>query len=148
MDPKLLFWTGALVNMWLIVAISYLGIAKVRAGDEDGHQKRMLAAGGLVFLFVMAYGLKLVFLGREDLGQWEQWAVTLLRIHELFIFGMIAGGVRAIMLITKVRKLEAQTPDDPSIQVLRSTHAKTGKFTFASCVGGAVTASGVLFSMF
>jgi uncharacterized membrane protein YozB (DUF420 family) len=148
MDPKLLFWTGALVNMWLIVAIACSGIAKVRSGDEGCHQRRMLSAGSLVVLFVLAYGLKLLFLGREDLDQWQEWAVILLRIHEVFVFGMIVGGTRAASLMCKVRKLEAQTPEDGAIQVLRVTHGKTGKFTFVSCLGAAITASGVLLSMF
>ncbi len=148
MDPKLLFWTGALVNMWLIVAIACSGIAKVRAGDEGSHQRRMILAGSLVALFVLAYGLKLFFLGREDLDQWQNWSVILLRIHEAFVLAMILGGARAATLAFKVRKIEAQSPEDASIQVLRATHGKTGKFTFVSSLGGAITATGVLLGMY
>lgn len=148
MDPNLLFWTGALVNIWLIVAIACSGIAKVRAGDEASHQKRMVFAGGLVVLFVLAYGGKLWFLGREDLDPWQAWSVILLRIHEAFVLAMIVGGARAATLAFKVKGFEKKTPQDAQCQVLRAAHRKAGKFTFVSSLGGAITATGVLLGMY
>jgi uncharacterized membrane protein YozB (DUF420 family) len=147
MDPKLLFWTGALANMWLIVAIACSGIAKVRSGDEVAHQRRMLTAASLVVLFVVAYAIKLIFLGREDLDQWQSWSVTLLRVHEFFVLCMIVGGVCAGYFIRKVRQLEVHSPEEISIQVSRVAHAKAGKFTFLSVLGAAITATGVWVSM-
>lgn len=152
MDPKLLFWTGALANMWLIVAIACSGIAKIRAGDEVTHQRRMLTAASLVVFFVVSYAFKLIFLGREDLDLWQSWSVTLLRIHELFVLCMIVGGVCAGYFIRKVRQLEAhsleaRSVEESSIQVSRVAHAKAGKFTFLSALGAAITATGVWASM-
>jgi len=149
MDPKLLFWTAALVNMWAVVGVAVAGIARAYGGDEEGHRRRMLCAAGLVGLFVLAYAIKLIVLGREDLDVWQPWAVNLLRIHELFIFIMLVAGGRAGYLAWTFRKLEAIANFDAGrCRELRGRHRHAGTIAFAGAFFGAVTASGMLIGMF
>ena len=70
MDLKVLYWTGALLNMGVIVALAWSAIGCARAGDLLSHRRRMLCASLLVVLFVGSYVLKVAYLGREDLGVW------------------------------------------------------------------------------
>ncbi len=146
MDPKLLYWTGALINMWAVAALALAGVARIRARDVAGHHRRMLGAAALVLLFVLSYAVKLAQLGREDLPSWEPWAVTLLRIHELFVFIMLLAGGRAGLLARKLRHVKL--PDGQGGDPLRVAHRRAGKLAIGAALFGALTASGVLTGMY
>jgi uncharacterized membrane protein YozB (DUF420 family) len=98
LDPKLLFWTAALANMLAIVALATVGVGRARRREIAGHRRLMLAAAGLVGLFLVAYGLKVATLGREALELWERHYVWALRFHETCVLGMVLGGGRALWL--------------------------------------------------
>ncbi len=149
MDPKLLFWTLALVDMWLIVGVALTGVARAFGGDEESHRRHMLLAASLVGLFVLAYAIKLLVLGREDLGVWQPWTIHLLRIHEVFIAIMLVAGARAGFLAWKFRGLEAASDVNRGvIRELRGRHRLAGSTAVFCAFFGAVTASGVLIGMF
>jgi uncharacterized membrane protein YozB (DUF420 family) len=97
-DPKLLFWTAALVNMLAIVVLATVGVRRARRREIAGHRRLMLAASGLVGLFLLAYVLKVAALGREALELWEPHFVWALRFHETCVLGMVVGGGRALWL--------------------------------------------------
>ena len=92
MDPKLLFWTGALANMVVIVALAAAAVRARRRGDIRRHRRGMLAAAALVGLFLLSYALKLVWLGREEIERWSVTDVWILRIHELCVLAMLFAG--------------------------------------------------------
>ncbi len=149
MDPKLLFWTVALVDTWLVVVVALTGVARAFGGDEESHRRHMLLAASLVGLFVLAYAIKLLVLGREDPGLWPPWTISLLRIHEVFVFVMLVAGGRAGFLAWTFRKLEALPDFDAGrVRELRGSHRQAGSTAVFCAFFGAVTASGVLIGMF
>ena len=94
MDPKVLFWTGALVNMALIVTLALFGVRARRRGDIAQHRRLMLSGAGLVGFFLTSYVFKLTFLGREDMSLWSPYAVWVLRFHETCVLVMLVAGSR------------------------------------------------------
>ena len=78
MDPKLLYWTGALLNMGVIVGLAAWGVRARRRGAMALHRRNMLAAISLVLLFVVSYLFKLALLGREDLAAWASASIRTL----------------------------------------------------------------------
>jgi uncharacterized membrane protein YozB (DUF420 family) len=85
MDPKTLFWSGALALMAAVVGVAIAGIRRRRRGDIAGHRRAMLCACGLVGLFLFAYVFKVFLLGHEHVAQWSPRERLVLRIHEVFI---------------------------------------------------------------
>ena len=103
MDPKIVFWTAALTNLLLIVALVTVGIRSVRRGQVSRHRRCMKTSAWLVVAFLAAYGIKLAMLGRESLADWSQSAVINLRVHELFVLMMITGGITALLRARQMR---------------------------------------------
>jgi uncharacterized membrane protein YozB (DUF420 family) len=151
MDPKLAFWTGALINMSAIVILAALGVRERRRGAIAAHRRRMLAAGALVGLFLAAYAVKLALLGREDRSSWGATSVWVLRIHELCVLTMVvAGGLAA----ARGRRLAStrNATGDPGHPVapprLSAGHRRAGWAAVVAAVLGFVTAAGVLAGMY
>ena len=92
MDPRLAYWTFALLDLAAVVGFAAAGVAALRRGDVPRHQRRMLTAAALVGLFLLSYLAKLALIGREDLASWEPASIWMLRIHELCVFTMLVGG--------------------------------------------------------
>ena len=152
MNPSLTFWTAALIDLLAIVALVAIGIRNIRRGNLAKHRRCMKAAAALVACFLGIYPIKVLYLGRERLPEWSGQAVTVLRIHELCVFAMLAGGVTALILSRKMHRNRnelTQLPDAPlaSSRTLRR-HRKAG-WTAAIGAGLAfLTAAIVLVGMY
>lgn len=151
MDAKLLFWTGALANMGLVLAFCALGVRRRRLGDIPGHRRRMLAAGSLVGLFLAGYALKLALLGREGLETWSPAALWLLRVHELCVATMLVGGGTAAlraMALRLTRNASRNPADPPASRSLVLWHRGAGWTAVTAAGLGFVTAALVLAGMY
>jgi uncharacterized membrane protein YfcA len=141
MDPKLVFWTGALVNMGIILALAVSGIVERRRHDVAAHRRRMLVASSLVGAFLVAYVVKLMVLGGESTAEWSSSAVWVLRVHELCVATMLVGGclawLRALRL-RHTRNATADPADPPAEPSLAAWHRRAG--------WAAVVASGLGFA--
>lgn len=141
MSANVAYWTGAWLNMWVIVALAAVGIRHARRGDYVRHRRCMLWAVGLVAGFLASYPFKLVLLGRETLGDWAPATVTVLRVHETCVAVMILGGVYALALA-----LRRGLPNgDPASH---ERHRRAGWSAVAGATLGALTAAWVLWGMY
>jgi uncharacterized membrane protein len=115
MDPRLVYWTFALLDLAAVVALAASGVAALRRGDVTRHRRRMLTAAALVGLFVLSYLGKLALLGREDLASWGAISIHVLRIHELCVFTMLIAGAVAGSRALRLRHTRNATrdPKDP-----------------------------------
>ena len=59
LDPKVAYWTGAWVNLGVIVTCALLGVKRVRRADYRAHQRLVLTAAWLVLAFLVSYVIKL-----------------------------------------------------------------------------------------
>src|SRR5262245_58626325 len=64
-DPKLVYWTAAWLNMALIVGLGVTGLLQISRRRFETHRRLMLTAAWLVAAFVLSYAVKLYALGRE-----------------------------------------------------------------------------------
>jgi uncharacterized membrane protein YozB (DUF420 family) len=115
MDPKLMFWTAALLNMGVIVALVIVGVRAVRRGAVARHRRCMKSAAWLIVAFIGSYVLKLAFLGREALSTWSPASLWTLRFHETCVLAMIVGGSIALLRARSMRRNSNVTrqPGDP-----------------------------------
>ena len=150
MDPKLLYWTAAFVNMAGVMAAAATGVRAIRRGNVSLHRRCMLTASALVVGFELSYALKLVVLGREDLLRWSPAAVTVLRVHELCVFTMLVGGALAGARAWRLRR-------DPVArgEIARGApaarwrgHRRAGWTAVTAAVLGVITAAIVLAGMY
>ena len=151
MDPKVLFWTGALANMAVIVVLAFAGVRARRAGDIDRHRRMMQLAGALVGLFLVAYVFKLVFLGREDMSSWSTYAVWTLRFHETCVLVMLIAGGLAMqrgMCLARTRNVTCEPADAPADPALPARHRRPGQVAVIAAVLGVLSAGVVLFDMY
>jgi uncharacterized membrane protein YozB (DUF420 family) len=138
-DPKVVFWTAALVNMGLAVALALAGVRRVRRGEIEAHRRFMLGAAALVGLFLVAYVAKLAFLGREQLGLWDPFYVWTLRFHETCVLTMVIAGARAVLLGAR------EGFRDPE---RARVHRRAGRIALVSAGLGVISASVVLYGMY
>ena len=115
MDPRLAYWTFALLDLCAVVGFAAAGVVALRRGDVTRHRRRMLTAASLVGLFLLSYLGKLALLGREHLASWEMESVWMLRIHELGVFTMLVAGAIAGSRALRLRHTRNATrdPQDP-----------------------------------
>lgn len=151
MDPKLWFWTLALVNMAAVVALATRGVRAIRRNDVAVHRRSMTLAGGLVALFLASYVAKRLVLGAEDLAVWSAAARINLYVHESFVFTLLLAGGTALVLgrrLARTRRVTGRAEDPtPSAAQLRR-HRRFGWLAVAASVLGFVTACGILAGMF
>ncbi len=151
MDPKLLFWTVALVNLAVLCGFALSGVRFVRRGEIARHRRAMKVASLLILAFLGTYVLKVVVLGREDQSVWTLFDVWILRIHELFVVLMIGAGSVAWLQVRKLvdTRLVTHDPNDPMPEpkVVR-THRMAGRTAVISAVLAFLLAIGVLIGMF
>ena len=151
MDPKLIFWTGAFLNMCAVVAFASAGVRQRRRGDIARHRRSMLTASGLVAFFLVSYLLKVPLLGRENLEVWSASAVWTLRIHETCIAVMlIAGGMagRGAYRLRATRNATRRQSDPPAPPPMAARHRRAGWTAVVAAVLGLVSAAGVLLGMY
>ena len=151
MDPKLLFWTAALVDLGALCGFALLGVRYARRGEIARHQRAMKIASLLVAGFLVSYVFKLMFLGREDMSVWSALDVWVLRIHEIFVLQMVVAGTVAWiksrrLLGTRLVTHEVSDPL-PDAKDVR-THRIAGRTSVVGAILGFVMAIGVLIGMF
>ena len=95
MDPRLWFWSAAFADLTAVLVLGLLGLRRIRAGEWRAHRNRMLAASALIGVFLIAYLLKVQWIGHEDLSRWSSFQIAVLRIHEIGIAAMLGGGAYA-----------------------------------------------------
>ncbi len=134
MDARTLFWTLALANMAAAFALAVVGIYYARSKQIEKHRRMMRWTAGLVGLFVAAYLVKVLTLGRENISAWEFSSLAILRIHEGFVFLFLVAGIRAFYLSRKI----VSTPEtDP----LRKRHRLAGRITMTCFALALLTAA-------
>ena len=150
MDPKLAFWSAALLILASVVGLAAIGIRRVRRGDVRGHRRCMSACVFLVLVFLGAFAAKSSWLGREDLAQWSRPALLNLWIHETFVTTMLLGGATAGALgfrLRRTRRVTGSVQDAPASPALHRWHRRAG-WTAVVCSGfGLATAAGILAGM-
>jgi uncharacterized protein DUF420 len=151
MDPKLLYWTAALVNLGAVVVCAGVGLRRVRRRELEAHRRSMLAAAWLVAAFLVSYGLKVALLGHEQLELWDARYVRGLHVHESFVLGMLACGGAALF---QARRLGLpRGPSSPPFEARRLArelrlHRWLGRIGIASSACGFATAAYVLWGMY
>jgi len=115
MDPKLVFWTAAIVDLGAVCFFALLGVRCARSGEIARHKRSMAIASGLIVVFLLSYILKVQLLGREDMSVWTSLDVWVLRIHEVFVMQMLVGGGIAWIQGRKLlaTRLVTHDPNDP-----------------------------------
>lgn len=151
MDPRLAYWTLALVNMFAVVGFALAGVQAVRRGDTELHRRRMLVSASLVVLFVLSYVVKLAVIGREHRSSWGMFSIWVLRIHELCVLTMVLAGALAIARGLRLRATRSFTrrPQDPAApaSVVRS-HRGAGRTAAIAAALGFALAVFVLAGMY
>lgn len=151
MTPALLFWTAALIDLGLVCVIAIVGVRCARRGAIARHQRAMKVSALLVVGFLLSYGLKLVVVGREDMSLWTPVDHWILRIHELFVMGMLVAGTIAFRQARRLAGTRAVTRDakdpDADPRVLRH-HRRAGWTALVCALLGFVFAMGVLAGMY
>jgi uncharacterized membrane protein YozB (DUF420 family) len=150
MSPKLLFWCWALANMALVVGLGARGWRAIRANRIDEHRRAMAWAGIWVVAFLVAYVVKRIALGAEDLSVWPGAARTNLHVHESFVAAMLIAGLVAFTLgrgLAKTRRV-TQNPSDPlPPREAISRHRLAGRIALVAALFGFLTACGILGGM-
>ena len=151
MDPKILFWTGALALMSGVVACAAAGISRRRRGDIPGHRRAMLSASALVGLFLLSYLVKLALFGHEQLSTWSPGDRLLLEIHETCVAVMLVAGGAGGWCARRLRRTRNATrdPRDPvAPAALVRWHRRAGWTAVIAAGAGWLTALLVLLGMY
>ncbi len=151
MDAKVLYWTGALINLLAIVGLTARGVFQIRRGEVVKHRRSMLTAGSLVLAFLFSYVLKLLFLGRENLAVWSGFDRGMLRFHELCVFTMLIAGGLALNRAWRMRDTRNVTrspEDEHAPAAVVKLHRRAGWSGVVGAVLGFLTAAVVLLGMY
>ena len=138
-DPKLVYWTAALANMGIALALAVEGVRRVRRRDIAGHRRLMLGAATLVVVFLISYVAKVMGLGREQLEVWDARYIWTLRFHETCVLTMVIAGGRALWLGAR------EGFRDPERAWV---HRRAGRIALVSAGLGVLSASYVLYGMY
>ena len=121
LTPNLAFWAGSLLWMAALVAVALRGVLRVRRGDVDAHRRAMNLAVAMVLGFVVAYALKVVLLGKENLAIWSSWDRGVLYFHETMVAIMLIGGGTARWLGRRMG------PGGGATARMRTIHRRAGR---------------------
>ncbi len=148
MTPNLAFWLFAFILTSIVLALGLWGAAFARKGELAKHRTRMVWACNLILLFVLAYALKMLFLGREDKSEWSSFYHAILYIHEFFVACMLAGGLYARVVAFKFAG-SLFSENVPEVdRARRGAHARVGRLTLICTACALFTAGILLFGMF
>ena len=151
MNPTLYFWTAALLDLAAVCIVAISGVRYARRGEIARHRRSMKISTVLVFVFLGAYVLKVLILGREDQSVWTFFDVWVLRIHELFVMIMLISGAIAWFQSRKLEGTRLVTHDpadpEPDPKVARR-HRIAGRTAVINAVLGLLMAILVLAGMF
>ena len=151
MDPKLIYWTAALINLGVLCVYAVQGVRHVRRGEIARHRRAMAIASALVLAFLLSYVVKLMVLGRENMAVWSTVDVWVLRIHEVFVLQMVLAGAVAWLQARKLlpTRLVTRDPKDPAPDpATAKIHRVAGRTAVAGALLGFLLAFGVLFGMY
>jgi len=152
MNPSLIFWTAALLDLLAVTALTAVGVRAIRRSQLARHRRCMKSAAALVTCFLGAYPLKLLWLGREPLSEWSAEAVSILRIHEICVLAMTATGLAALIFSRAMhpnRNRLIQLPDAPLAPQRTLRRHRVAGWTAAIGAGLALlTAAKVLLGMY
>ena len=146
-DPKVVYWTFAWLDLALAVGCACSGVIQIRRGRIEAHRRRMLLGASLILLFLLSYPVKLGFLGREALEEWAPSFVGVLRFHELCILVMLIAGVLAIRLGARIRPAPDATLSEADPAARRS-HRLAGRTAFVAALAGLLSSAYVLLGMY
>lgn len=151
MDPKVVYWTAAFLNMAVLTGFALSGVRSIRRGDTARHRRAMTIAALLVVAFLVSYPLKLVWLGREDRAVWSALSVGVLRFHELCVLVMSIAGALALWRGRRLARTRAvlDTPDAPAADARSlAAHRRVGRIAVVGAVLGLLSAGFVLAGMY
>lgn len=131
MEPRLLFWTLALADLTAVLLLALLGLRHIRRGAWRSHRRCMIGAGCLIGFFLLAYLLKVQWLGHEELGAWSEGLVLVLRIHEVGIAAMLSGGTYAGWRAFRFRQSLPEGPQLPAAAFASPPHRWAGRVAVA-----------------
>jgi hypothetical protein len=150
-DPKLWFWTFALLNMAAVVALALRGVRAIRAGEIAKHRRSMTTAGWLVVGFLVSFVVQRVVLGPENFSLWSHGARLNLRVHESFVTWLLVGGGTALFLgrrIARTRRVTRRAEDPAADAAQLRRHRRFGWSAVIASALGFATACGILAGMF
>lgn len=150
-DARVAFWTGALMNMALVVGLAAYGVRQIRRGQVDSHRRSMRAACGLVLAFLVSYAVKRLWIGPEDLGSWSRAALINLWIHETMVAGMLIAGGMALVRgrrLARTRRVTGSLDDLAAEPSALQAHRRVGWIGVICSALGLLTACGVLVQIF
>jgi uncharacterized membrane protein YozB (DUF420 family) len=150
MDSKLAFWCWALANMGLVVGFGVRGMRAIRANRVAQHRRSMAWAGFFVVAFLLAYVVKRLVLGGEDLGAWTQTARVNLYVHETFVLTMLLAGSAAFVLgrrLAATRRVTQNAGDPLPAPEALARHRLAGRVALVCALLGFLTACGILGGM-
>jgi uncharacterized membrane protein YozB (DUF420 family) len=152
MNPSLALWTVALIDLLAIAALAAIGIRSIRSGNLSRHRRCMKGAATLVACFLGIYPLKVLYIGRERISEWSEQSIGILRIHELCVFAMVAGGLIALILTRRMhsdRNALRRLPEAPLASSYALRRHRIAGWTAAIGAGLAfLTAAIVLVGMY
>ena len=151
LNANLAYWSGALANLCVIVTCASIGVRCIRRGEVRSHKRMMLTASTLVGFFLVSYVVKVMLLGKEDVGEWEPLDRKVLYAHELFVASMLVAGAYAGRRAWRFRKTLGSGPLPPASAATRrdrSQHRIAGWVAIGGSVLGLATAVLVLAGMF
>ena len=137
MDPRLAYWTFALLDLTAVVGFAMAGVSALRRGDVPRHRRRMLTAAALVGVFLISYLCKLALIGREDRASWGAISIWVLRIHELCVLTMLVAGAIAgtrALRLRRTRNATRDPGDPPAAAELVRWHRGAGKTAVCAAV--------------
>ncbi len=150
MNANLWFWTGALVNMGLIIGLVGTGVRQARRRDFIAHRRSMISAGALVVAFLLAYVVKVQLLGGEALDTWSSGARTNLYVHEAFVATMLVASGFALATgrrLQRTRYVTGDEVDPPPEPGQNARHRLAGRIAGICAAMGFLTACGILAGM-
>lgn len=151
LNANIVFWTGALINMMAVVALMVFAVRSVRAGEVARHKRAMLTAMGLIGGFLVAYPIKVVVLGREDLSVWSDLSVRTLYFHETCVATMLLAGGFALSRAWRLRNTRVVTrssADPIALETTLNWHRRAGWTGVAAATLGFLSAAAVLAGMY
>jgi uncharacterized membrane protein YozB (DUF420 family) len=151
MDPNLLFWCCALLNMGVLFAFIVTGVRQIGRGEVAKHKRSMITAAALVGFFLLSYVFKVTFLGKEDMSAWSSFHKTNLYVHESFVMLILLAGGFAIWRASKMagmRNVTRNLEDPVAPEALVRLHTRAGWTVVVSAALGLATAAIILAGMF
>jgi uncharacterized membrane protein YozB (DUF420 family) len=148
-DPKLAYWTAALVDLFFVVACGLTGVWRIRHRRAHGHRRMMLVAAGLVGLFLVSYVLKVALAGREDPAPWSAASLWTLYVHEACVATMlVAAGLAAARARRFGPLRDGEVPAPEASEHDRRVHRGAGRVAVVASILALLTAAGVLAGMY